>query len=55
MFFQDYGLQKTWLERCLKNPTSEDPFTRHIVDPPKHCCYLDNSTITIFSDHLEGK
>ena len=26
-----------------------------MVDWSKHCCDLDNSTLTIFTDHFEGK
>ena len=27
---------KTWLDKCLKNPSSEDPSTRNMVNVPKH-------------------
>ena len=32
MYFQKYGLRKTWLDRCLKNPISEDPSTTNMAD-----------------------
>ena len=27
MYFRNYGLQKTWLEKCLKSHVSEHPST----------------------------
>ena len=33
---------------------SKDPLTGNMVNWLKHCCDLDNSTVTIFTDHLEG-
>ena len=45
---------KTWLDKCLKSPVSEDPANRNIVNEPKNCCHLHHSTITIFNDHCEG-
>ena len=37
MYFQKYGLQKMWLDKCLKSPVSEDPLTSNMVNGPKHC------------------
>ena len=37
-----------------KESVSKDPLTGNIVNLSKHCCDLDNSTVTIFTDHLEG-
>ena len=28
---------KTWLDKCLKSPVSEDPSTSNMADVPKHC------------------
>ena len=28
---------KTWLEKCLKSPVSEDPSTSNMVNMSKHC------------------
>ena len=36
MYFWNYRLQKTWLDKCLKSPTSEVPFTMNMVNGPKH-------------------
>ena len=54
MSFWTYGLGKTWLDKRLKNPVSEDPLTSNVVIGPKHCWNLNGSTITIFIDPYEG-
>ena len=43
MYFLEYGLQKTWLGKCLKRPLSEDPWKRNMVNGPKHCWNLHSS------------
>ena len=55
MHVRNYKLRKTWLGICLKSPVSEDPLTGNMVNGPKHCSNLNDSTVTIFSDHFEGK
>ena len=55
MDFWTYGLRKTWLDKCLKSPVSEDPLTSNMVNGPKHCWNLNDGTFTIFIDPLEGK
>ena len=37
-----------------KSAVSKDPLTGNMVNGFKHCCNLDNSTVTIFTDHVEG-
>ena len=37
-----------------KSPVSKDPLTGNMVSGSKHCCNVDNSTVTIFTDHFEG-
>ena len=37
-----------------KESVSKDPLTGNMVNWFKHCCDLDNSTVTIFTDHLES-
>ena len=54
MYFRNKGLRKTWLDICLKSPVSKDPLTGNMVNGPKHCCDLNGSTVTLFSDHFEG-
>ena len=36
MFFQNYGLGKTWLKKSLKSLLSEDPSTSNMVRKTKH-------------------
>ena len=54
MYFQHYGLRKTWLDKCLKSLVSEDPLTRNVVKGPIHCFILNDTTFTIFTDDYEG-
>ena len=44
MSFWTYELGKTWLRKCLKSPVSEDPSTSNMVNKPKHCSKLIDST-----------
>ena len=53
MYFRNYGLRKTSLHKCLKSPVLEDPFTTKMVNGPKNCCNLCDSTSKIFIDHCE--
>ena len=50
----NYGLQKTWLDIFLKSPVSKETLTSNMVNGPNDCCHLNGSTVTLFSDHLEG-
>ena len=36
MYFRNYGLRKTWLDKCVKNSVLEDPSTGNMVNGPKH-------------------
>ena len=54
MYFRNYALPKTWLDKCPKSPVSKDPLRGNMVNGFKHYWDLDNSTVTIFTDHLEG-
>ena len=38
-----------------KKSRFKDPLTGNMVNALKHFCDLNNSTVTIFSDHFEGK
>ena len=53
MYFGNYGLLKTWLDQCPKSHFSEDPSKSNMVNAPKHCSHLKDSTFTIFIDHWE--
>ena len=54
MYFSAYGLQKTWLDKCIKSPVSEDPSTSNMVNGLKHGWNLNDSTFTIFIDQSEA-
>ena len=54
MHFLTYGIRKTWLDKCLKNPVSEDPSRSHMINAPKHCRNLNGSIFIIFIDHFEA-
>ena len=45
MYFRYLGLPKTWLDQCLKSPVSEDPTKSDMVNPPKHCSNLKDTSL----------
>ena len=45
MYFRNYGLPKTWLDQCLKCPVSEDPTKSNMVNAPKHCSNLKDTSL----------
>ena len=45
---------KTWLDKCLQSPVLEHPWRRNMVNGPKHCWNLDQSTFVIFIDQCQG-
>ena len=53
MYFGNGGLPKRWLDQCLKSPVSENPSKSNMVNAPKHCSNLKDSTFTTFIDHWE--
>ena len=53
MYFRNYGLPKTWLDQCLKSRASEDPTKSDMVNAPKHCSNLRDTSFTIFINHWE--
>ena len=54
MYFSTYGVRKTCLDKCLKNPLSEVPSTSNMVNEPKHSWNLKDSTFTMFIYVFEG-
>ena len=54
MYFWTYGLRKTWLDKCLKSPASEDASRSNMVNGAKHCWNLNGSTFTLFVGHCES-
>ena len=45
MYFRNYGLPKTRLDQCLKRPVSEDPTKSNMVNVPKHCSNLKDTSL----------
>ena len=54
MYFRNYRLRKTWLDKCMKSPASKDSLTREMVNRSKHSLNLHGRTFIIFIDHCEG-
>ena len=53
MYFGNYGLQKTWLDQCLKSPVSEYPSKNNMANDTKNYSDLKASNFTIFINHWE--
>ena len=51
MYFGNYGLQKTKLDKFLKGLISQDPLT----NSAKHGRILNDSIFILVNDHFEGK
>ena len=47
-------LCKKWIDKCLRSPVSDYPGKSNMVNGPKHCSKLNDSTFTIFIDPCEG-
>ena len=45
MYFRNYGLPKTLLDQSLKSPISEDPTKSNMVNAPKHCSNLKDTSL----------
>ena len=54
MYFRNWRLPKTWLDKCLNSPVLEHSSTSNMINGPKHCCNLDHRTFTIFFDQCKG-
>ena len=54
MDLRNYGLRNTWLEKCLKKSVSEYRSIVNILNTPKHCWNLHDSTFIRFFYHSEG-
>ena len=53
MCLRNYGLRKTWLDKCLKRSLSEDHLTGNVVNGSKHCFHVNYSTFTILIYYFE--
>ena len=54
MYFRNYRLRKTGLNKCLKDPISEDTSGSGIVNRNKHCRNLGGTAFSKSIDHCEG-
>ena len=50
MYFRNYGVQNTCLDKCLKGSVLEHPLRVNMLKGPKHCLSLHDS-IFITSFH----
>ena len=48
MYFRNYELRKTWLDKCLKSTLLQYPSTSNMVNRLKHFSNLNGGTFTIF-------
>ena len=51
MYFGNYQPRKTWLDQCVKSPVSRDTSKSNMVNAPKHCWNVKDSSFAIFIDH----
>ena len=54
MYFRNYRLRKTWLDKFLTSRFSEDPSTDNTENGSKHFCNLYDSTFTKFISDWES-
>ena len=54
MYFRNYVLRKTWLNKSLKSPLSEDPSGNNMLRGTKYFWNLSSTTVTIFFKNCEG-
>ena len=47
MYFRNYELLKTRIDKCLESAVWEDHSTNNMINEPKHWFNLKNSTFTI--------
>ena len=54
MYFAKSGVQKAWLDKCLKSVLSLYPSTSNMVNRPKHYSNLNDCTFTIAFNHFKS-
>ena len=54
MYFGNYGLQKTCLDKCIKFRVSEHCLKVNMLKGHKHCRNVPDSTFIMFFHHFEG-
>ena len=52
--FLNLRTPKTWLDKCLKSPVSEDPLRGNMLNALKNSWNLNYGTFMILIDHYEG-
>ena len=53
MYFRNYGLRKTWLDKYKKSAASDDASKRNMRNAPKHCSNPNGGSFSIFIDSCE--
>ena len=53
IYFGNYRLRNTCSDKYLKGPISQDPSTTNMLNDPKHCWNLNDSTFIMFIEHCE--
>ena len=53
MYFQNYRLRETWLDKDLKIPVTEHPSTVNTLKGPKHCLNLHDRTFIKFFNYSD--
>ena len=54
MYFRNYGLPKTQLDKYQKSTSLEYTWTTKMGNAPKHCSYLKDGSFRIFIDYCAG-
>ena len=54
MYFRNYGLRKTWSDKCLTSAVSQYPSTSNMTSASKHCSNLNDGSFTMFIDYCKG-
>ena len=54
MYFGNYRVRNTFLDKCLKSPNFDDASTSNMVNGPKNCFTFNASIVPIFIDHFEN-
>ena len=53
MYFRNYGLRKSPLDKCLKSAALDYPLTSNMINAPEHSSNLQDCNFTRFIDYCE--
>ena len=53
MYFRNYGLRKSPLDKCLKSAALDYLLTSNMINAPEHCSDLEDCNFTRFIDYCE--